>query len=287
MRKLKTLIFSDLDGTLLDHFTYQSIAADKTLQQLKNADIPVILNTSKTLAELEIILRDLQLTTPFIIENGAAIYMPINTFKTQPADTVVIGNYWVKSFSLPRQYWINLLSENTPEFSQYYQGFSTLSESALCQMTGLNLAEAKRAKQRQFAEPLHWIGDDTTKKAFVDRLINLGANVIQGGRFIHVGDFCDKGQALIWLAERYREHFDNVSIFTIALGDGENDIAMLEAADIAVQVRSPVHDFPTLYRQYKTTQTQLYGPEGWADAIQTLLANQLLSPSINSGVNHG
>ncbi|MFQ3209487.1 MAG: mannosyl-3-phosphoglycerate phosphatase, partial [Colwellia sp.] len=66
-------------------------------------------------------------------------------------------------------------------------------------------------------------------------------------------------------------------------------------ADIAVQVRSPVHDFPTLYRQYKITKTQLYGPEGWADAIQTLLANQLLSSShspstlssLNSGVNHG
>jgi mannosyl-3-phosphoglycerate phosphatase len=287
MRKLKTLIFSDLDGTLLDHFTYQSTAADKTLQQLESAEIPVILNTSKTLAELEIIHHDLNLKTPFIIENGAAIYIPIDTFKTQPAGTVVIDHYWVKPFSLPRQYWINLLAKHTDEFSQYYQGFSALSVSELCNITGLNLAETERAKQRQFAEPLHWLGDEPTKKAFIDRLINLGVNVVQGGRFIHVGDFCDKGQALIWLTERYREHFDNVSIFTIALGDGENDITMLEAADIAVQVRSPVHDFPTLYRQYKTTQTQLYGPEGWAEAIQKLLANQLLSPSINSGVNHG
>ncbi|PKI17325.1 HAD-IIB family hydrolase [Colwellia sp. 12G3] len=287
MRKLKTLIFSDLDGTLLDHYTYQSKAADKTLEQLKNADIPVILNTSKTFAELEIIHQALNLNTPFIIENGAAIYIPINTFNTQPADTVVIDNYWVKSFSLPRHYWLNLLAEHTDEFSRDYQSFSTLSASALCKITGLNLDETERAKKRQFAEPLHWLGDDSTKKAFIDRLIYLGANVVQGGRFIHIGDFCDKGQALIWLTERYREHFDNLSIFTIALGDGENDIAMLEAADIAVQVRSPVHDFPTLYRQYKTTQTQLFGPEGWAEAIQKLLANQLLSPSINSGENHG
>ena len=73
MSKIKNIIFSDLDGTLLDHFTYQSIAASETLQQLQHANIPVILNTSKTFAELSIIREDLDLDTPFIIENGAAI----------------------------------------------------------------------------------------------------------------------------------------------------------------------------------------------------------------------
>jgi len=281
MNRLKTIIFSDLDGTLLDHFTYQSTAVDQILQKLNKAHVPVILNTSKTLAELEMIHRDLALNTPFIIENGAAIYIPINTFKTQPEDTVVIGNYWVKSFSLPRKYWLTLLSNNTQEFSQYYQGFSTLSESALCEITGLKLDEAKRAKQRQYAEPIHWLGDDTTKKAFIDKLVKLGVNVVQGGRFIHVGDYCDKGQALIWLVERYREHFANELISTIALGDGENDNAMLEAADVAVQIRSPAHEFLTLNRQYRTTQTKLYGPEGWTEAIQKILGEQLITSSIN------
>ncbi|MEW6998738.1 HAD-IIB family hydrolase [Colwelliaceae bacterium BS250] len=281
MSRLKTVIFSDLDGTLLEHFTYQSTAVDQILKKLNKANVPVILNTSKTFAELEIIHLKLSLNTPFIIENGAAIYIPINTFTKQPEDTVVIGNYWVKSFSLPRKHWLTLLSNNTQEFSQYYQGFSTLSESALCEITGLNVDEAKRAKQRQYAEPIHWLADDITKKAFIEKLVNLGANVVQGGRFIHVGDYCDKGQALIWLAERYREHFTNDLISTIALGDGENDNAMLEAADVAVQIRSPVHDFPTLYRQYKTIQTKLYGPEGWTEAIQKLLDNQFISSSIN------
>jgi len=274
MSLLKTLIFSDLDGTLLDHFTYESKAVNQTIQQLNKKNVPIILNTSKTLVELEIIHTAFGLKTPFIIENGAAVYIPINTFNTQPEDTVVIGNYWVKSFSLPREYWLNLLSNNTSEFSQYYQGFSSLSNQALCQLTGLNLKDAKRAKQRQYAEPLHWLGDETSKRIFIDHLINLGANVVQGGRFIHVGDYCDKGQALIWLAERYREQFPNYSISTVALGDGENDTPMLEAADIAVQIRSPVHDFPALYRQYRTMKTKLFGPEGWAEAINKLITNQ-------------
>jgi mannosyl-3-phosphoglycerate phosphatase len=279
MSSLSTLVFSDLDGTLLDHFTYQSSPADKTLAQLKCANIPVILNTSKTLAELAIIHSELKLDTPFIVENGAAIYIPIATFLVQPADTEIVGDYWVKSFCLPRQHWLTLLAEQTDEFKKYYQGFSTMSAADLSEITGLSLAEAKRAQQRQYGEPIKWFGDKVSKNRFIDHLIDLGANVVQGGRFIHIGGYCDKGQALIWLTEQYRENFNNPTIMTIALGDGENDSPMLEAADIAVQIRSPVHNFPKLYRQFKTTRTQDYGPEGWAQALQTLLAKQLLSSS--------
>lgn len=276
----KTIIFSDLDGTLLDHYSYQATPAIQTLAQLRQANIPVILNTSKTLAELEVIRTELKLDTPFIIENGAAIFIPINTFHAQPADTEIIANYWVKSFCLPRQHWLSVLTELSVEFGQFYQGFSSLSVTELSEITGLDLAQAERAKQRQYSEPIQWLGDEVTKKAFIEHLVELGASVVHGGRFIHVGGYCDKGQALIWLTEQYREHYNKDSVYTIALGDGENDTPMLDAADIAVQIRSPVHSFPALYRQFNISQTQLYGPEGWAASIQHLLAEQLLSHSI-------
>ncbi|TYK65224.1 HAD-IIB family hydrolase [Colwellia echini] len=276
MSQIKRIIFSDLDGTLLDHFTYQSIAASKTLAQLKRADIPVILNTSKTYAELEVILQDLKLDTPFIVENGAAIYIPIGTFSKQPADTDVVGKYWVKSFCLPVEHWLSLLSGENNEFSGNYQGFSAMSESELALLTGLSIDEAERAKQRQYGEPLQWLGDEATKDTFINHMLDLGANVVQGGRFLHIGGYCDKGQALLWLTEQYQAQLQNSPICTIALGDGENDTPMLEAADIAVQIKSPAHEFPTLYRQKMTIQTSLYGPEGWAEAIQDILAEQLI-----------
>ena len=279
MNTVKYIIYSDLDGTLLDHYSYQATAAAQTLEHLAVADIPVILNTSKTFAEVQIIHHTLGLASPFIIENGAAVYIPTNTFAQQPAGTILIDNYWVKSFCRPIEYWLALLSDQASEYSAYFQGFSSLSDAEIVAITGLTLKEAAQAKQRQYGEPLRWLGDDLTKKSFVDHMLDLGANVVQGGRFLHVGDFCDKGQALHWLTEQYQEdyqkHFDNPSVCTIALGDGENDTAMLEAADIAIQVKSPAHDYPSLSRQKITIQTSLYGPEGWSEAIDELLSTQL------------
>lgn len=287
MSSQQLLVFSDLDGTLLDHYSYQATAAMQTLERLKCANIPVILNTSKTVAEVEIIRDQLQLTSPFIIENGAAIYIPIGTFSEQPKETETVSGYWVKSFCSPRQYWLDLLTEHADQFTSLYQGFSSLSAQEISKLTGLTTDEAKRAKQRYFGEPINWLGDAQSKKAFIECLVDNGANVVHGGRFIHVGGYCDKGQAMIWLAEQYRTNSQDSSIGTIALGDGENDSAMLEAADFAVQIRSPIHTYPTLSRQHKTIQTEHYGPEGWSEAIEQLLAKQLPSFSTDSEVSHG
>ena len=92
---------------------------------------------------------------------------------------------------------------------------------------------------------------------------------------------------MIWLAEQYRTDIKTASIVKIALGDGKNDVAMLEAADISVQIRSPTHDFPSLYRQYKNVQTRKYGPEGWKEAIEQILSKQLSITSKTAEENYG
>ena len=49
---MNLLVFSDLDGTLLDHATYSFEPARPALDRLRNLGIPLILTTSKTAAEV-------------------------------------------------------------------------------------------------------------------------------------------------------------------------------------------------------------------------------------------
>ena len=65
------IIFSDLDGTLLDHKTYTFDPALEALSIIKSRQIPLILSSSKTRAEIERIQSHLTLKDPFIFENGS------------------------------------------------------------------------------------------------------------------------------------------------------------------------------------------------------------------------
>lgn len=273
----KTLIFSDLDGTLMDHYTYESTEALPVIKQLNLAQIPVVLTTSKTLDEVISIQQSLAINAPLIIENGAAVLLPKSLFKNQPEDTIGSEGYWIKSFCSSRQYWLDMIEQVPAKFKNQFQGFSTLTIKELASITGLTEDAAALAKNRQYGEPIHWIGDNQTKEDFILYLETAGATILHGGRFFHVSGDSDKGKALNWLTQFYQKHLKLEQVKTIALGDGKNDIAMLEAADFAVQIRSPVHDFPVLNKKENVIKTEQYGPAGWAEALQQLLPNLHLS----------
>ncbi|SQI39636.1 Putative mannosyl-3-phosphoglycerate phosphatase [Serratia plymuthica] len=71
------LIFTDLDGSLLDHHSYCWQAAQPWLEQLAHTQTPLIIATSKTAAEVAPLQQQLGLSHwPFIAENGAQIVFP-------------------------------------------------------------------------------------------------------------------------------------------------------------------------------------------------------------------
>jgi len=180
----KTLIFTDLDGTLLDHYNYQTAPAEKMIQTLVLNNIPIIPNSSKTLPEILLIREQLQLDTPFIIENGAAVYIPINHFKQQPTGTTLQGQFWVKAFCKDKAHWLALLEQSGDTFQSSFKGFSEMDGPELAELTGLSLENAMMAKQRQYGEPINWLGDKALKSEFIKKMNLLGAQVLQGGRFL-------------------------------------------------------------------------------------------------------
>ncbi|BFM14207.1 mannosyl-3-phosphoglycerate phosphatase-related protein [Maricurvus nonylphenolicus] len=255
------IVFTDLDGTLLDHHSYSYEAALPAIKYLQEQQIPIVLTTSKTQAEVSQLQQELQLSSPFIVENGAGIYWPCTTG----------GEHVAHSMCSPREHWLALLEQLKPEFGQHFSHFAELNPKDVVELTGLSLADAEKANQRAYGEPIHWYGDQSLKRSFIEKATSLGAHILEGGRFLHMSGNVDKGQALQWVAKRYQQHYSK-PVQTLALGDSQNDIAMLNAADKAVIVRSPVHPPPELQRP-PSLITQYLGPEGWFEAINYFIAD--------------
>jgi mannosyl-3-phosphoglycerate phosphatase len=267
------LVYSDLDGTLLDHHTYSFAPALPMLQKLHAGNIPVIPNTSKTFAELTELREQIGLDGPFIVENGAAVYIPVHYFKTQPSDTKCRNGFWVKEFSKPRKHWLSLIEKLKDRFAGEFNYFSNMSNQEIIAATGLPAKEARLAATREYGEPILWLGSDNTKANFVQALEALGAKPLQGGRFLHLSGQCDKGTALVWLTQQYQIELGSQPYISIALGDGQNDVAMLEAADIAVRILSPVNPPPSLTKEIEVYTSEAYGPSGWTECLEQIIFN--------------
>ncbi|WP_157946005.1 HAD-IIB family hydrolase [Vibrio gangliei] len=276
----KPLIFTDFDGTLLDHDDYNFDAVTPLLQQLTQRNIPVIPNTSKTFAELKDLMAKLSLLSPFIVENGAAVYLPKSIFLQQPEHTESVQEYWCRTFALPRSHWQSALMKAKQEFADLFVPMSEMTDAYLADMTGLTLNEAKLANQREFGEPIQWLGSESKQADFIDYMVKQGATVVKGGRFIHIGSDANKGHAMQWVVNMSQQtflsnHDECKNWYSIALGDSDNDISMLEKADVAVRIRSKHHPFPALDRDNDIVDSQQYGPSGWVECIEHILEGHL------------
>lgn len=272
------LVFSDLDGSLLDHYSYSFQAALPIVSALERLHIPLIFASSKTRSEILALREALDNEHPFIVENGAAVCVPRDYFLVQPAQTVALGEYWVHEMAPSRNHWLELLANLQTEFPSGFDFFYNTGVAGVMEMTGLSEAQAINANTRDYSEPVKWLGDPQGEIEFIKRLRSEGASVLRGGRFLSVSGNCDKGRALTWLRNCYQKATPTRLVEDLAIGDSNNDCLMLEAAHTALLIRSPVHDFPLLKRSKGVIYSQKFGSKGWAEGVeQWLHANILLT----------
>ena len=234
-----TIVFTDLDGTLLDHGDYSFTAAQPVLSELAKLKVPVVPVTSKTRVELLSLRAELKLDTPFVVENGAAIYVPKGYFSFNDDALLDKGDFWCKAFAPSRREWCAVIDSLPEAIRAKITTFTELGDQGIISLTDLTAEQASLANDREFSEPMYWEGDDALLDDFKVAAKALGFDLLQGGRFLHLTSGYDKGQALAWLKQQFMRAKPNEVQFAIALGDSGNDIDMLEAADQAIVIKNP------------------------------------------------
>ncbi|MEM9969311.1 MAG: HAD-IIB family hydrolase [Pseudomonadota bacterium] len=249
------VVFSDLDGTLLDHDTYDWAAARPSLAALKRHAIPLVLASSKTAQEIVLIQKELGLSSlPAIVENGAGC----------------LGTGWEAEAAEAEYKKIRTtLAQMPSDLRRHFVGFGDMGLDQVVAVTGLSVESAARAQQRCFSEPGLWQGTDTERALFEHVLQQNGISVRQGGRFLTLSFGHTKAKRMQEIATQYG------NAPTVALGDAPNDIEMLENADVGVIIRNP-HRAPLGRLQGEATgrifRTDDPGPLGWNAAMLSIIA---------------
>lgn len=257
-----TIVFSDLDGTLLDHDSYSFEAARPALDLLKARGIPLILASSKTEAEMRPIAEAIGISHPMIVENGAGV---VGLPGLGCAD-----DHSLSPYNRLRDF----LRELPKELRACFAGFGDWDIAQVAAETGLSPEAAERAKARQFSEPGLFSGTAGQRQEFVARLDAQGFTAVQGGRFFTLMPKTSKAERMAEVVAHYRQQ-SGAPVRTVALGDAPNDLAMLEAADCGIIIANPAHTpLPVTERERQgfIQRSAFPGPEGWNHMIHQLVA---------------
>jgi mannosyl-3-phosphoglycerate phosphatase len=267
MAPVQYVIFSDLDGTLLDRDNYDYNQALPGLNILKQKNTPLIFCSSKTRAEQEIYRDKFNLNTPFIVEDGAAIYIEKEYFSFAYPYHNQSNGYYVIEFGTPYRLIRKAIAELKLKTGIDIQGYGDLNTGDVARITGLDYDSAARARSREYQETLVNQFNESEVKQITARLADTDLELSFGGRFHSIRGQHDKAGAVRLLSDLYRK--ERGDIITVGIGDSANDVPLLKSVDIPILVQQPGAKW------YDIDITKLkkingIGPEGWKRAITEL-----------------
>jgi len=267
----RVVIFTDLDGTLLDLATYSYGKAIPAIKYLQQKGIPIVFCSAKTRAEQEVYRQQLGIQDPFIVENGGAIFIPRGYFPFNFDYHKVERNYHIIELGIPYREIRQLLQQVRTMAKTDFQGFGDMTTEKVAAETGLDQEVAWRAKAREYDETLKIAGSPEEINKLLDAIKKVGLNYASGGRYYDVMGPNDKGKATRILTALFCRKIGPVQ--TIGIGDSPNDLPMLSSVDIPVLVQKAGNiweemDLPLLHR------VEGIGPAGWAKAIEEIVKHK-------------
>lgn len=270
---MKTIIiFTDLDGTLLDHLNYSFDPALEALNMLREKNIPLVICSSKTRPEIESYRNRLGNKHPFMSENGGGIFipkgyfwsvnLPVSSKVTEDEDysVIVLGT----RYSELRKALMEIREEGFD-----IRGFGDMDAKDIADITGLSIGEAEMARQRDFDETFFFEGTEENIITLRKAIRNKGFNYTKG-RYHHIMGNSDKGRGLEILKNLYKMFHGDIT--AVAIGDSLNDLPMLEKADYSVIVQKPDGGYDPGIEAKGFIKADGIGPKGWNRAVMDLLS---------------
>jgi mannosyl-3-phosphoglycerate phosphatase len=272
------VVVTDIDASLLEPGTRSLPDERAALTFLAERGIPLIINSSRSRAEIERLHHTLEIVTPFISEHGSALFLPHRCLPFVPARArPAVGGHVIE---FGRRYYevVDTLRLVCRELNLEILGFAELSIDEVARELGISSAEAQLVKLREYTE-LFRIDDES--EATVSRLFKAlrrrGLRCCQRGRHYLVSATANRAESLQTLKALWKQAWGEHVM--VGLGDSEDDVAWLQIVDVPIFVGNGRSGIPArLLRKLPTIHlTERRGRLGWSDAIFEFVGKAIAS----------
>jgi mannosyl-3-phosphoglycerate phosphatase family protein len=272
------LIFTALEGALVDPRTDSFADAEEALSELERRKIAYILLTSRTREEIEPIRRKMGHNHPFVTENGGGIFFPDGYFSLRIPGVVRTARYLSIAQGRPYAEVCEALDEIAEECAVGVAGFHHMSLREIADNTGLRPRSAELARAREFDEPFYFTSaDDKAIARFVEAAREHGFDARRGPTFWHLSAKCDPARAVRTLSHLFREA-THIKLRLVGVGGSQEDLPWLRAVDQAILLPDSRESAKPSERPQENpgrsramTMDDMPGPAGWNKAILNII----------------
>ena len=260
----QALIFSDVDGTLIDDFGGNAFEPCRAAAMWAH----VILASSRTVVELARMQEQIGITGPVLAENGAVVAVPrdyalLDELPGRREDVIILDRAW-------------RVGHLAPGFDALHARLKHLAAPDR-DLVAKAITAAKSSLDREAKARWHSVLLAMPSGPESERLISVfrgaGLRAEPGGHWMQLVSDADKGQAAEALTAAWA--VQHRQPWTLAIGDESNDTSLFAAVDRAFVIRRPgLGHHPALMAIPHAEPLEDEGIGGWSEMLARLTAER-------------
>ncbi|MBC8043785.1 MAG: HAD-IIB family hydrolase [Rhizobacter sp.] len=277
---MRRIIFSDIDGTLLNERYELPCPPEELMRQLGETEVVFV--SSRTAAEILYLQSRLNFAADFIAENGAMIATANKKlaahFEVTTQTEIDEHRRYVIPLAAPASITLPQIKDLAAQHQADIEIFQEQSAAAVASQSGYSSDDAARALHRRYSVLLM----TRPSARFYAALEAEGFTVAFGGKWTSIVKGSDKGRAVNIYLDARRDSGHEI-FESIAIGNDANDAPMLEAAARKFIIRNPVSGYSKALEHIRNAERLTReGHHGWLDMLERLNARESLPFTLNT-----
>jgi mannosyl-3-phosphoglycerate phosphatase len=268
----RVIIFTPSD--LVGSPTRAAHPASEALIEIERRNIPLVLSTRGTRAQLEPLRRKLGIGHPFLTEGGGGLFIPDGYFALRLEGARRMGRYFCVPFGRSSLQAGEAVEDIARQARAEVVRYAEMNAREISRNTGMTERDAEGSREREFSERFFFAGNaDLAVPSFEKIAGEQNWQIRRSEPLWELSSGNDEGKAVRYLMRLYRDAMRS-RVRSVGIGASVEDLALLAASDQAfiLPPSSNGFDEKLVSKLPNATRIDIPGVAGWNQTVLDILS---------------